>query len=72
MAEEIILVDVNKLDPNPFQARINFPEHHLRNLGESLKRDGIIEPILIRCEGGQVRSLCGMDACPRSPTCWNP
>jgi ParB family chromosome partitioning protein len=46
--DEFRSVDVDNLDPNPFQARTEFPQHHLRDLGRSLRQDGVIEPILVR------------------------
>lgn len=48
MVEEIVMLDVDKLDPNPFQARMEYPEGELRDLGKSMKVDGVIQPIVVR------------------------
>jgi ParB family chromosome partitioning protein len=44
---EIIKIDVNVIKPNPFQPRQTFDEEGLNFLAESIKRKGILQPILV-------------------------
>lgn len=49
MTENIIYeVDINCVVPNPDQPRTNFNEEELKELSNSIKREGIIQPILVR------------------------
>ncbi len=52
-------VDVWGLDPNPFQARIEYPESELRDLGKSIKEKGMLEPIIIRSKGDRYEIAVG-------------
>jgi len=47
-AENIREMDIKKLDPNPFQARTEYPEEELQSLGRSIKEHGMLEPIIVR------------------------
>jgi ParB family chromosome partitioning protein len=40
-------LDVHKIQPNPFQPRRIFDEDSLRFLAESVKRNGVLQPILV-------------------------
>ena len=46
--KELIELDIKQLDPNPFQARIEYPEEELKDLGRSIKEHGMLEPIIVR------------------------
>lgn len=41
-------VEIDKVDPNPDQPRTNFDEEDLKELSNSIKREGLIQPILAR------------------------
>jgi ParB family transcriptional regulator, chromosome partitioning protein len=45
---ELIMIDVNALKPNPFQPRNDFDELSLKELSESIKTHGVLQPILVR------------------------
>lgn len=45
---EIHEVDVATLSPNPFQPRREFSEDSLKELAESIRANGILQPILVR------------------------
>jgi len=53
------LVDVNKIDPSPFQVRKFFDAHKQKELAESIKRDGVIEPIVVRPKGSRYEIIAG-------------
>ena len=42
------MIDIKKIDPSPYQHRKYFDGNSLRELGASILRDGLIEPIIIR------------------------
>ena len=43
---------VDVIKPNPHQPRRNFAEGGLRRLAESIKSDGLMQPIVVRPSGG--------------------
>lgn len=45
--KDMILVDINKIEPNPDQPRKNFDEDKLIELSESIKQHGIMNPPLV-------------------------
>ena len=47
-------IPVEFISPGPFQPRKNFPEDALNELAESIKRQGIVQPIVVR-EGGATK-----------------
>lgn len=56
----IIEVDVKSLIPNRFQPRLKFDEVKLKELAESIKKHGIITPIIVRHAGeGQFEIVAG-------------
>ncbi len=46
--KEIDLVDIKKLQPNPYQPREDFDEKKLNELANSIKESGVIQPIIVR------------------------
>jgi len=42
------MIDIKKIDPSPYQHRKYFDEDRLRELGVSIVKDGLIEPIIVR------------------------
>lgn len=46
--DEMIEVDVDLIEPNDFQPRTNFNEERLEELAQSIRANGIIQPLLIR------------------------
>jgi len=48
MVEDIREIDIDKLDANPFQPRLEHPEGELKDLGRSIKENGMLEPIIVR------------------------
>ncbi len=45
--KDILLVDINKIEPNPDQPRKNFDEDKLIELSENIKQHGIMNPLLV-------------------------
>ena len=53
--EEIIEIDLQDLRPNPHQPRKVFKEEALQNLADSIKKNGVFQPIIVK------RSIKGYD-----------
>jgi ParB family chromosome partitioning protein len=59
---------INKIVPNPYQPRIDFDEDKIRELEHSIKKDGLLQPILVRPEGSGYQIVAGerrWQACKR-------
>ena len=46
--EEIVELDINELRPNPYQPRTIFDEDSLKELAESIKENGVFQPIIVK------------------------
>ncbi len=56
----IIEIDLNAIIENPYQPRTNFNEESLRELANSIKELGVIQPITVRkLEGNQFQLISG-------------
>ena len=53
------LIDVNKIDPSPFQVRKYFDQDKQKELAESIQREGLIEPIVVRRKGRRYEIIAG-------------
>lgn len=47
-AELVRLIDINQIQPSPFQPRRHFDEAALSGLAESIRRSGMMQPIIVR------------------------
>ncbi len=45
---KVVLVDCNSIRPNPFQPRRGFDKEELDGLAESIKNQGLLQPIILR------------------------
>jgi ParB family chromosome partitioning protein len=48
VTDDIRRLPIDLLDPNPFQPRMNFDEEMLQGLAESIRTQGVLQPILVR------------------------
>ena len=53
------LISIAKIKPNKFQPRSNFNQEELSALTESIRRDGVLMPILIRPQGDGYELIAG-------------
>ena len=51
--------DINQLSPNPFQPRITFTKEELEELSESIKTQGVLQPLLVRKKGIGFELIAG-------------
>ena len=52
-------IDIDLISPNPNQPRTNFKKEELEELGESIKRNGLLQPILVRKTGDRYEIIAG-------------
>ena len=51
------IIELRAIDPSPFQRRQHFEEDKLKGLAASIQRDGLIEPIVVRSNGGRYQLI---------------
>ena len=52
-------IDIDRITPNPFQPRVHFNESALRELSESIKRHGLLQPIIVVAKDDAYMLLAG-------------
>lgn len=53
------LVDITKIQPNPNQPRTHFNETLLQELSESIRENGVLQPLLVRKKGQKYEIIAG-------------
>jgi ParB family chromosome partitioning protein len=56
---EIHHVDIGAIDPNPYQPRKDFDESAIVELAESIKNQGLLQPIVLRKNGNRYEIISG-------------
>ncbi len=46
--DRVLYIDINDIKPNSAQPRLNFNEEKLNELAESIKSNGVIQPLIVR------------------------
>lgn len=58
--EELVELDLDLIEPNSLQPRTNFNEEKLEELAQSIRSNGIIQPLLVRrIEGEKYQLIAG-------------
>lgn len=52
-------IEIDKIEPNPFQPRRNFSDESLRELSQSIERHGLIQPIIVIRKGDNFTLIAG-------------
>ena len=52
-------VDIQLIEPNPYQPRTEFSDEKLTELAESIKAHGIIQPLIVRELNGKYQLIAG-------------
>ncbi len=52
-------MSIDAIAPNPFQPRRDFNEVHLRELAESIRSEGLLQPIVVRKDGEKYQLIAG-------------
>lgn len=48
MTEKLVSLNIKDITPNPYQPRIEFKQEELAELAQSIKENGLIQPIIVR------------------------
>ena len=52
-------VDIDLIDPSPYQPRLRFREEALEELARSIAKSGIIQPLVLRRLGARFQLIAG-------------
>jgi ParB family transcriptional regulator, chromosome partitioning protein len=50
---------LDEVAPNPWQPRVDFDEEKLREMAESIREHGVVEPLVVRQRNGQFELIAG-------------
>ncbi|HEY0459840.1 MAG TPA: ParB/RepB/Spo0J family partition protein [Pyrinomonadaceae bacterium] len=57
--EELLDLDLDLIEPNINQPRSRFTEENLEELAQSIRANGIVQPIIVRRRGGRYQIVAG-------------
>lgn len=57
--EVVITIDIDKIQPNRYQPRLEFEQKALEELAESIRENGLIQPITVRENGEAYEIIAG-------------
>jgi ParB family chromosome partitioning protein len=57
--EELLELDIDLLEVNDQQPRTHFDDRKLKDLAESIKANGLVQPILVRRKGSHYQIIAG-------------
>jgi ParB family chromosome partitioning protein len=57
--ERVKELDIEHIDPNPQQPRATFDGDHLKELAESIRRHGVLQPVVVRRSGERYELILG-------------
>src|ERR1044071_7525245 len=57
--EELIELDLDLLEANEEQPRTHFDEQRLEELADSIRANGLVQPILVRRKGSRYQIIAG-------------
>lgn len=52
-------LSITSIEPNPYQPRRDFVEEHLKELAESIRSEGLLQPIVVRKVGENYQLIAG-------------
>ncbi len=56
---ETVSVDIDRIDPNPFQPRVDWNAEELETLAASIRSNGILQPLVLRRRGKRYQLIAG-------------
>jgi ParB family chromosome partitioning protein len=57
--ERVKELELDRVDPNPHQPRATFDPEHLKELAESIKQHGVLQPVVVRRAGERYELILG-------------
>ncbi len=58
-SEDFLEIDIDLIEPSSVQPRTHFDEQRLEELAQSIRSNGIVQPILVRRRGGRYQLIAG-------------
>src|SRR5919202_758266 len=58
-SEDFLEIDIDLIEPSPAQPRTHFDETRLEELAQSIRSNGIVQPILVRKRGARYQLIAG-------------
>ena len=59
MKKEIVKIRLNKIIPNKNQPRLDFYDESIKGLAESIKQNGLLQPVTVRKNGDKFELIAG-------------
>ena len=59
MKKEIVKIKLNKIVPNKSQPRLDFYDESIKGLADSIKENGLLQPVTVRKVGAQYELIAG-------------
>jgi ParB family chromosome partitioning protein len=56
---EVVSIDIDKIKPNKYQSRMQFDQEKLKELANSIKREGVVQPIIVSPSGEDYQLVAG-------------
>lgn len=57
--DQVLQIPIDAIDPNPLQSRTIFQADRLQELAQSIKANGIIQPLIVRRHGDRYQLVAG-------------
>ncbi len=64
--EEVIDIEINTIQPNPFQPRRHFEKQALNELAESIRSNGVLQPVIVKKVSSGYMLVTGERRCRAS------
>lgn len=58
-ADGLLQIDIDRIDPSPYQPRSRFREEALEELARSIRTSGIVQPLVVRSMGNRFQLIAG-------------
>src|ERR671933_2226568 len=58
-SDDFLEIDIDLIEPSPAQPRTHFDETRLEELAQSIRSNGIVQPLLVRRRGGRYQLVAG-------------
>jgi ParB family chromosome partitioning protein len=59
LTESIHMIDISQIKPNPFQPRLDIDSETIRNLADSIREKGLLQPIILRKRSEHYEIVAG-------------
>lgn len=64
--EEVVEIEISKIEPNPYQPRKHFDPVQLQELAESIRMNGVLQPVIVKKVASGYMLVAGERRCKAS------